>query len=107
MNQSQFTMAKSIYCVKHEWFDEDGNKLESRCVTHAWFSSYTKAVDEYESRLTNLYDRVYPNRRVERISPATGFSTVDGTYELSAAKVYAKPEEKSCIRVALCAVDLQ
>lgn len=100
-------MRKSIYCVKHEWFDEDGNKLESKCVTHAWFSAYTKAVDEYEGRLVNLYDKVYPERRVERISPATGFSPVDGTYELSAACVYAKPNERSHIRVALCAADLQ
>lgn len=98
-------MSKTIFCVRHEWYDENGFRLESRCVTHTWHTCYRKAAIEYAKRLEILYAN-YPERRVERDQVSPGFSVNDGSYELSASRVYAKADERSCIRVALAAVDV-
>lgn len=97
-------MSKSIFCVKHEWFDADGNKLESRCCTHTWHTSYRKASVEYAKRTENLYSN-YPGRVVKRDAPDARWSPNDGSYELSASRVY-DGDGKSYIRVVLAAVDV-
>jgi len=98
-------MTKSIFCVKWRWFDEHSKELPSCCVTHSWYTSYRKAHAAYEKALETLYSN-YPERRVESTQPEIGFSTSDGTYELEASKVYAKPEDKSYLRVVLAAADI-
>lgn len=97
-------MAKSIYCVYWRWFDENGNELPRRCVTHAWYSSYRKARIEFEEQQRVLYGN-YPERRLENDSPKMGWSNDDGTYELSAVKIYAKNGEQSYLRLVFAATN--
>ena len=100
-----FTMAKSIYCVYWRWFDANGNELPRKCVTHAWFSSYRKARIEFENQQRVLYSN-YPERKFEE-DHVMGWSTDDGTYELSSVKIYARPNEREYLRLVLAAADLK
>lgn len=99
-------MSKSIYCVKHEWFDRNCHKLPKLIVTHTWHTSYRKAEKEFEHRLRILYAN-YDERHVERAAPNLEFCPDDGSYEISAARVYATFDKPDHIRVSLCAVDLR
>lgn len=98
-------MIKSIYCIYWRWFDANGNELERRCSTHAWFSSYRKARAEYEKQKLVLYGN-YPDRRLENDSPKMGWSNDDGTYELEAVKIYAHIGEQDHVRLVLAATNL-
>ena len=104
---SKFTiMKKTIYCVCWRWFDENGNEiLPRKCCTHSWFTSYRKARINFEEQQRVLYGN-YPERRLECDSPKDGWSPDDGTYELSAVKIYAIPSEKSHLRLVLAATDM-
>ena len=96
---------KTIYCVYWRWFDESGHELPRRCVTHAWFSFYRKATSEFEKQRGILYGN-YSDRHLEPDTPNMDWSNDDGTYELSAIKIYAHEGEKSYLRLVLAATNL-
>lgn len=98
-------MNKSIYCVKWAWFDENGERLPSRCVTHAWFTSSRKALKEFESQRKILYSN-YSDRKIEGESPNMDWSPEDGTYELQVVRIHAHQNERSYIRLVLAATNL-
>ena len=99
-------MNKSIYCVYWRWFDENGNELPRKCVTHGWYQSYRKAKTEFDKQAMNLYAN-YPERTVRSASPRIGWSVDDGSYELEAVRIYAHTNEESHIRLVLAATDLK
>ena len=99
-------MDKHAYCVYWRWFDEEGNELERRCVTHSWFTSYRKAQKEFDKQKEVLYGN-YPDRHVESDGIRLGWSLDDGTYELSAVKIFARNGEQAYLRLVLACTPLK
>ena len=97
-------MTKSIYCVYWRWFDQNGNELPRKCVTHHWHTSYRRARKDFDEQMNILYSN-YSDRYLEPEAPNMDWSKDDGTYELTVVKIFAHKGEREHLRLVLAAAN--